>query len=131
MKFIVITKASLKPHDDVGNWADEIAAINDKEEEPCLYVGITDAPDLPKENLIPSTTPFVIEKNGCRFNVERIRTPVFEEGEILIVDETGREVAGRCRKPSKWLVEYEEFDDLAKAVKRAREIIFKEEGESR
>ena len=48
-----------------------------------------------------------------------VRCLVFEAGEILIVDDNGREVGYPGRKPSKWSVEYEEFDDLDKAVSAA------------
>jgi len=51
-----------------------------------------------------------------------IMAPVFWLGEILVVDEGGREIGGKGRKPSKWAVEYEEFDDLAEAVRRSREV---------
>ena len=123
VKFIVITKASIKPYDTVGNWADEVAVINDKEDEPCLYID-ADPENFPRENIIVSAIPFIIEKDGRRFKIERLKSKVFYEGEILIVDESGREVAGLCRKPSKWNVEYEEFDNLEDAIKRARKIVF-------
>lgn len=48
--------------------------------------------------------------------------PVFTLGEVLIVGEDGRELAGRGRKPSKWYVEVEECFTVAAAVKRAREV---------
>lgn len=51
-----------------------------------------------------------------------LRCPVFTVGEILILDASGREVGGRGRKPSKWDVEVEYFDDLGAAVRRAREV---------
>ena len=52
----------------------------------------------------------------------RLRSEVFELGEILILD-GGREVAGRGRKPGKWGAKYEEFDCLEVAVARAREVL--------
>jgi len=48
--------------------------------------------------------------------------PVFTPGEILVLDTDGRELAGRGRKPSKWLVDYETFHSIDEAVARAREI---------
>lgn len=48
--------------------------------------------------------------------------PVFSLGEILVLDDSGREVAGLGRKPSKWRVTYELFYDIALAVERAREV---------
>ncbi len=50
-----------------------------------------------------------------------VQTPVFTVGEILIT-QNGREIAGKGRKPSKWDVEYESFDDLNDALVRALEI---------
>lgn len=47
------------------------------------------------------------------------RIPVFSLGEIIILDESGREVGGHMRKPSKWDIEYETFTTLAEAVDRS------------
>lgn len=52
----------------------------------------------------------------------QLGSPVFSLGEILVLDETGREHAGLMRKPSKWNVTYELFYDVAMAVQRAREV---------
>ncbi len=50
--------------------------------------------------------------------------PVFTLAEILILDnEYGREVAGKGRKPSKWDVEIEHFQDLERAIVCAEEVI--------
>lgn len=51
-----------------------------------------------------------------------LRVPVFTAGEILILGEDGREVAPPGRKPDKWQVQYEEFDDVHEAIARAREV---------
>ena len=50
------------------------------------------------------------------------RIEVFTLGEILILDEYGREIGGAQRKPGKWHVEVEYFADLEEAVVRAREV---------
>lgn len=52
----------------------------------------------------------------------QVRLPVFEVGEILLVNRLGREIAGRGRKPDKWGVECEYFWTRRAAVKRAREV---------
>jgi hypothetical protein len=52
----------------------------------------------------------------------RLRQPVFHVGEILILDESGREIGYPGRKPGKWDVEIEEFFYLDQAVVRAREV---------
>ena len=63
-----------------------------------------------------------------KFNTDfvRIKRPVFEIGEIVIVNEYGREYGPIGRKPSKWCVGFEEFDNLEKAIQRSVEIIKRE-----
>ena len=51
-----------------------------------------------------------------------VRLPVFEEGEILVVNKHGREIAGLGRKPSKWRVEFETFWTLRAALRRAKRL---------
>jgi hypothetical protein len=51
------------------------------------------------------------------------KLPVFRSGEILILDNNGREVTGMGRKPSKWSVEVEEFINLNDAIKCSQKII--------
>lgn len=48
---------------------------------------------------------------------------VFQVGQILIIDESGREVGYPGRKSSKWSVETEVFDTVEEAVKRARAVM--------
>ena len=50
-----------------------------------------------------------------------IKVAVFEEGEILICDDSGIEI-GAMRKPWKWGVAYEMFDDVEDAVKKSLEV---------
>jgi len=52
-----------------------------------------------------------------------LRTPVFSVGEILILGPDGREIGSPGRKPSKWGVTCEHFDDLDTAVARALEVM--------
>lgn len=122
VRFAVITKASLKPSDDAGNWGDELAVIN--EQESTIYIG-ADVDE--KDKVIGPVVPFTISVKGKSYNMEYIRVPVFQEGEILIIDESGREIAGLGRKPSKWAVEYEVFDNLEDAIKKAHQILVAEE----
>lgn len=51
------------------------------------------------------------------------RLPVFHQGEILILDESGREIGGLQRKPSKWSVVIEVFDNLDEAITIAQKTI--------
>jgi hypothetical protein len=51
-----------------------------------------------------------------------LRQPVFQLGEIVIVNSDGREVICDGRKASKWFVEYEEFDNIEDAIRRSQEV---------
>lgn len=53
------------------------------------------------------------------------RVEVFSLGEILIVDQDGREIGGNMRKPEKWFVDAEYFDTAEQAVSKASEVIEK------
>jgi len=53
--------------------------------------------------------------------VQEIKVPAFDEGEILICDENDEEIGGE-RKPWKWGVTYEMFDDVEAAVKKSLEV---------
>lgn len=48
-----------------------------------------------------------------------LRVPVFRVGELLVIDSDDRDQLGR--KPSKWMVTCEYFDDIAAAVRRVHE----------
>jgi hypothetical protein len=52
----------------------------------------------------------------------KLRTRVFELGEILVCAPGGREVGGAERKPSKWRVGYAEFEDVEDAIACSRRI---------
>lgn len=47
---------------------------------------------------------------------------VFHVGEILILNDGGREVCYPGRKPSKWHVRVEEFTNLDQAIQRANKV---------
>jgi hypothetical protein len=48
---------------------------------------------------------------------------VFRVGEVLILNDDGREIPYPGRKPAKWSVTCEEFDNVEAAVARAREVM--------
>ena len=50
------------------------------------------------------------------------KLPVFHLSEILILDQSGREVTGMKRKPSKWSVEFKEFNTLDEAIEYSKEL---------
>lgn len=52
-----------------------------------------------------------------------LRSRVFIPGEILVLDDGGREIAGRGRAPGKWDVSIEYFDTLEAAAARAAEVM--------
>ncbi len=52
-----------------------------------------------------------------------IEVPVFFVGEILILDEDGREPGYPGRKPSKWAVKIECYDQVEEAVKRVNQVL--------
>ena len=51
-----------------------------------------------------------------------LRIPVFKLGEILVLDLDGREIAAQGRKPSKWDVTCEEYEDIEVAADRACQV---------
>lgn len=61
-------------------------------------------------------------KEEDRHDMIRAELPVFTLGEIIIVDDSEREIGGIRRKASKWFVEYELFDNLDEAVAKANEV---------
>ena len=50
-----------------------------------------------------------------------LRTPVFRVGEVLRLDNNDRDQFGR--KPSKWDIEIEDFEDAEAAFARAFEVV--------
>jgi len=61
-----------------------------------------------------------------REDVIHVCLPVFSLGEILILDNCGREIAGRGRKPSKWSVTCEEFNNLDEAIECSQKVLSEE-----
>lgn len=54
-------------------------------------------------------------------NFISLKTKAFEAGEILILDDNGREVGYPQRRPNKWAIEYQVFPlgKLGEAIQRA------------
>lgn len=102
--FIVITKVPDILDSDAGNLCDDfLYKYHDKiNDEETYVVGTSD---------ISSAKPHAMCKH-----------PVFYEGEIVICYENGREIDGPERKPSKWLVEQEEFSTIEKAIERVKRL---------
>lgn len=117
-RYCVITRApSVAEGKGGGNLAHVSLAMPPKFPESDLFL------EFESQN---SGRPLTI-KDLERIGRGRLMSPVFEAGEIVILDRPGgREVAGVQRKPSKWGVEYEEFTSLDRAVKKAKEVLEKE-----
>lgn len=81
-------------------------------------------------NLACSFDIFTVVEEGFPGRCERIslnaalnlRTKVFELGEIIIVDEDGREIGGAQRKPNKWFVTCEYFTTLSEAIYKSQQM---------
>lgn len=99
--FAVVTR--VPPAHEIGNMATAIGAI---------YVA--DSHD-PLANLVPIGE---IHPGGALVALNW-RLAVFTLGEILVLDEHDREIAGQTSKPSKWDVTVEHFDTIEDAIDRA------------
>jgi len=106
MKFVVITKTP--DITEEGNRAVSFLykSYDKINNAKCYVVGISSVKPLPKP-------------------VGIVHVPVFDEGEIVICDDSGREIDGMKRKPSKWHINFTEFDTLEKAIA----LVNKMEGE--
>ena len=121
-KFIVITKVPNALEE--GNLADEMFFLKGN----TLYLDVPEKEEELKQGsvLFPPVAPVEItymdlaSKTKKIAFIDSIKGPVFVLGEILVVDESGREIGGKGRKPSKWWVEHETFNNVEDAVKRSQ-----------
>ena len=102
-----------------------ITRVPDPDEDPTATGNLYDEVPLYRiegtgEMIGDEWTPDRVER---RYGSGSVLMPVFELGEIIIVNESGREAIGRGRKADKWDVSYEEFTDIEQAIARAREVI--------
>ncbi len=117
LRFVVIEEANEDPSKDM-NWYDSYIGIKDNK----LFF---EPLDNEAKLLSSKVTEFnVATHNGETFRIQEIKAPTFKRGEIIIVDEWGREVDGPQRKPSKWDIKYRVFDNLEEAVKYAQKILY-------
>jgi len=68
------------------------------------------------------TTEFpaeAINEETVRTDLVQVKMPAFVVGELLVLNECGREVCGHGRKPSKWFIGYEVYEDVQAAIARA------------
>jgi len=118
--FIVITEVS---EDNEGNYSCSEALINPNGEKHVVGSNIIVSPNMTYELFTKA-----LENRDTKIidlSVEQVifcSIPVFSLGEILIMDSHDRTIPDG-RKPSKWSVTYETFNDIEKAIKRAREVV--------
>jgi hypothetical protein len=110
IKFLVITKVPKMPSD--GNICDTFLARFKLKD--CFSKKFESHPSLVL--LQSGRAP-----KGSKDTIH-IKAEVFAPGEILIVGAWGREYGYPQRKPSKWMVEYKEFDKVEDAIKCADRI---------
>ena len=81
--------------------------------------------DIDKMNKDVRLRPFGKDEDGRIVTHLPVKLEVFHLGEIIIVDEKGREIGGWFRKAEKWHIEYKEFEmqDMEKAIKLSRKIM--------
>lgn len=108
IQYEVITKL---PEDPDGNYYDDFLSPQR------FRIGFNKDGDIYETLLAP------IPPDANPLEAVRVRLPVFDLGEILLVGRTGRELFGRGRKPSKWYVESERYWLRRNAVARARQVI--------
>jgi hypothetical protein len=131
-RFAVITKI---PDDMDGNYATgEIYICPKQRKETCnenfKVVGtgiVVSPPGKILDKLLDDMIKWHIEeKDGMIIDLNKEQLvpclmPVFKLGEILVLNEHGRAIPDG-RKPGKWFVEYEVFDNIEAAIKRAQEV---------
>ena len=103
------------------------------------YCVITRVPRYPSEGDGNMYTDFILKigdeyvYNPCDDSLDNelidhkkfimIKSPNFYKSEILVLDgEVGREITGQGRKPSKWIIDYEIYDDADLAALRAIDL---------
>lgn len=105
MKLAVITRVADPAKGEYGNfaWADDVYVENGRASEATGWL----APVAPAVNRLGIAAL-------------ELRTPVFRVGELLVLNANDRDQFGR--KPDKWDVDLEEFDDPQEAMRKALEL---------
>lgn len=67
---------------------------------------------------------FVSHIGQWRADIDTVlHSPVFFLGELIVIDaDRGWEIVGKGRKPYRWDIEYEEFEEIEDAVRLAMQI---------
>lgn len=117
--FAVITKI---PEDNEGNYACSEMLIKPDGKKHVVGSNIIVSPNFSSELFAKALGNQ--GNNIIDLSVEQYvfcSVPVFTLGEIMVMDSSGRTIPDG-RKPSKWFVTYETFNNINDAVKRAKEI---------
>jgi len=119
-QFAVITEV---PTDYTGNYAYSEILINPKADKHCVGANILVHPPKYDEKLFVKCLmdggKDIIDLS--KKQILMCQTPVFTLGEIMIIDSNDRSIPDG-RKPSKWDVGCEYFNDVESAIKRARQV---------
>lgn len=121
VQFAVITEV---PNDLCGNYACNEILINPDADNHIAGSNIIVDPPEKEEKLFvdaltrkPEATIDLTKRQIVLCN-----TPVFRWGEIMIIGDCDRTIPDG-RKPSKWDVGCEYFNDIEDAIKRAKEVV--------
>ena len=112
LKFVVITKVPDIVNGHFGNAGDlNLYRVKDKDEEG-------------DEVLVAGYNEFISPIHNLDGTDSYVKVEAFYTGDILICeDHDGYLIeVGRQRKPHKWAVEYEVFDDIIEALEKARSL---------
>ena len=122
----VITEVPEDLKDIHGNYACELVLINPDPTNKCAGSNILVSPPDKDGKFMMQALKFTHEHDTTidltKQQALMCNTPCFQLGEIMIMDgEYGRTIPDG-RKPSKWFVTYETFENIEDAIKRAKEV---------
>jgi hypothetical protein len=124
MKFAVITKI---PDDLDGNYYTEEMLVSPKHRD--IMVGSGNYVSPPEEYIgkhyrqaLQRNLHGIMKIEDDEEYITFVSVPVFSIGEILVMDEGGRTIPDG-RKPTKWSVEFEMFEDIESAIERAKQVM--------
>ena len=132
MCYCVVTKL---PDDLDGNYGTAEMLVSPKKKDNLVGSGCYVSP--PEKYIDKYFSDAFDSINPCKHGVDMkkpddeeyltfVQAPVFKLGEILIIYRSNNRTIPDGRKPSKWDVEYEAFDDVQDAIERANEVIEKD-----
>ena len=122
-QFAVITKI---PNDYKGNYACSELVINPDGDNHCVGANIiVSPPDFDEKmfaDAIRARDEGITTIDLTKKQILMCNTPVFRLGEIMVIDLKNDRTVPDGRKPCKWDVECEYFDNIQDAVARSIEV---------